>query len=257
MHPLPRRLALLVACILLGVSCSSLAPPASATPPPTPSQAPLPTSTIPLPTAKPSPSATLAPSATPLPTFRDEFDGTLAAGWTWIRERPTNWSLTSNPGFLTITLEGGTFHRNLIARDAGSPNFEISTHVIFTPKSNFQFAGLLVYDSDESMATFGRAFCNLAGPCKGNAIYFDNLQDGQLVSPNFAMTTRSLDQAYLRITRIGTTLTGSYSEDGTAWRIIGQHFVHMDAPKVGVYAGNSYVVGVEARFDYFELVEFP
>jgi len=259
MRPHPRHFAVLLICALLGTACSSPPPPATATPAPSPSLPPSPTPTIPLPTAKPIPTATLAPapSPTPLPTYREEFEKTLAPGWTWIRERPTRWSLTSNPGYLTITLEGGTFHRNLLVRDAPSPNFEISTHVLFTPKSNFQFAGLLVYDSDESMATLGRAFCNLTGQCRGNAIYFDNLQDGQYAASNFATTTVALDHAYLRIRKIGTTLTGAYSEDGKSWKTIGEQFIHMETPRVGLMAGQSNVVGAEAMFDYFEVVELP
>jgi len=249
-------LAAIVTCILLFAGCGPAAPAATPTPIPLPTAAPPTVTPIP-PSPTPRPTTTPEPTSTPLPRFREEFDAELTEGWSWIRERPTRWSLTSNPGYLTITLEGGTFHRNLLVRDTTSPNFEVSTHVLFTPKSNFQIAGLIVYESDESMAKFGRAFCNLPGACRGNAIYFDNLQDGQFISPNFATTTRVLDQAYLRITKIGTTLTGSYSDDGTAWRIIGQHFIHMEAPKVGVIAGQSNVVGAEAMFDYFEVVDLP
>ncbi len=250
------RLAVLVTLFLLTTACAPSAPAATPTliPPPT---EPPPTITPIPPTPTPRPTATPQPTPTPYPTFRDEFISGLLEGWSWIRERPTRWSLTSNPGYLTITLEGGAFHRNLLVRDAPSPNFEITTHVLFTPKSNFQFAGLLVYDSDESMATFGRAFCNISGPCKGNAIYFDNLQDGQFASSNFATTTKSLDQAYLRIVKIGTTLTGSYSEDGKSWKTIGEQYIHMETPRVGLMAGQSNVVGAEAMFDYFELVELP
>jgi len=42
---------------------------------------------------EPTASATAFPSATVSPElFRDDFEGSLAAGWQWLGEDPTHWS---------------------------------------------------------------------------------------------------------------------------------------------------------------------
>jgi len=244
---------------ILMAACSS--------PQPSPTATPLPT-TVPLPTASETlpPTATrLPPTATPAPTatatsypvFWDDFSGSLQPGWTWIRENDALWSLDSQPGFLRIVLEGGQYHRNLLVRDVPSDNFQIMTHVLFEPTSNFQLAGLLVYQDDASMIKLGRAYCNVSGACVGNGIYFDKIESASFAGPNFATDTKVKGEAYLRIDKVGSLFTSYYSEDGANWQTIGQHEAFMADPKVGLVAGQSNVVGATALFDYFTLMEMP
>ena len=69
---------------------------------------------LPTDTPEPSPTATATPvpSPTPSPTsavvFRDDFEETLADGWTWVRENKQRWDLAAYPGFLRLTLNPGT-----------------------------------------------------------------------------------------------------------------------------------------------------
>ena len=75
-----------------------LKPTATATAPAT--MTPLPTSTE------------IAPTASPVPTtdpnfYRDDFNESLAAPWTWIRENSKNWSLAAIPGELQISVSQG------------------------------------------------------------------------------------------------------------------------------------------------------
>jgi len=237
--------------LFLASSCSlqSTVPPTAPEPPPLPTS--LPTDT-PLP---PSPSPIPSDTPTPAPTFSDDFLNTLQPGWTWIRENSSRWSLASEPGFLRIVLEGGRYHRNILLREVSRQDFDISTRVEFTPTSNFQIAGLIVYADDSSMIKLGRAFCNVAGNCVGNGIYFDSMQNGQLGGPNYATETSLQDEAYLRINKTGSLFTAYYSEDGEDWVAIGEHEAEMPNPKVGVFAGQSNVVGAAANFDYFTLQE--
>jgi len=257
MKPSVRKLAVLCTLAVLTSACASQPPSPTNTPVPistptaAPSPTPLPSSTSPPPTATSTPTST----ATPYPIFRDDFAGTLQPGWTWLRENDSKWSLTSEPGFLRIVLEGGSFHRNLFIREVESEDFEITTHVLFKPTTNFQIAALLVYQDDATMIKFGRAFCDVQNLCVGNGIYFDNMQNAQFSGTNYATDTVLQDEAYLRITKIGSRLTGSYSEDGTNWMVIGVHESFMADPKVGLVAGQSNVVGAIALFDYFTLME--
>ena len=42
------------------------------------------------------------------PGWRDDFDSpTLAPRWFWVREEPSHWSLSANPGYLRITTQAG------------------------------------------------------------------------------------------------------------------------------------------------------
>ena len=41
-------------------------------------------------------------------TWIDNFDGEpLNTRWSWVRENPTYWSLTANPGFIRLVTRGG------------------------------------------------------------------------------------------------------------------------------------------------------
>jgi beta-xylosidase len=253
----------------------------SATPEPTdtpepeePSPAPEPTST-PEATATPEPEE---PTATPVPTepsepaatpttgpvvvCRDDFQGALATGWTWENEDPSHWNLTDAPGSLRIILQDGgitwpTPARNILLRQPPAGKFEIETLVRFTPASDFQFAGLVAYQDGSNALELGRGFCAPKEFCVGNGIYFDNLLAGGRVSSNFATSTASLSQAYLRLRREGDTYTGYYSEDGTNWSVIGQHSSPINPLRVGLFGAQAPSAETTADFEYFTITTLP
>ena len=254
-----RSLGTILSLLAFGVSaCSAATPiPTTTLSAPTASATPIPTITQPPPTVTPLPTATPTWTPTAIPVFWDDFSGEFLPGWTWIRENDALWSLDSEPGFLRIVLQNARPPRNLLVRDVGSDNFQIMTHVRFKPTSNFQFAGLLVYQDDETMASFGRAYCDVQNQCVGNGIYFDAFQNGQFLGKNFGTDTQLKDEAYLRLDKVGSRLTGYYSENGTDWMMIGEHEVSMLDPKVGLITANSFIVGMTAYFDYFTVMEMP
>lgn len=256
----PQVIGLILAMLFMA-GCSLQAATPSPAPQPPATQAPtqpptqVPTDTPLPPTETPLPSPTL--TETPYPVFWDDFNAEFQPGWSWIRENDALWSLDSEPGYLRIVLQCARPARNLLVRDVDSDNFQITTHVLFEPTSNFQFAGLLVYQDDKNMASFGRAFCNVKGTCVGNGIYFDLTQDGQMQGSNFATDTKLKDEAYLRLDKTGSHFSGYYSEDGSNWMLIGEHDAEMLDPKVGLITANSCVVGQVALFDYFSSMGLP
>jgi beta-xylosidase len=213
----------------------------------------VPTVTLILPTDTPVPTAT----PTEIPVFWDDFSGEFLPGWSWIRENDALWSLDSEPGYLRIVLTADRPPRNLLVREVSAENFQIMTHVRFKPTSNYQFAGLLVYQDDGTTLSLGRAYCNTHNVCVGNGIYFDAFQDGQYAGKNFGTDTQIKDDAYLRLDKNGSKYTGYYSENGTDWMMIGEHEVSLTDPKVGLITANSYIAGMTAYFDYFTAVEQP
>jgi beta-xylosidase len=251
-----RHFPVVITAVMLFVSACAPAvadPTATTVPPPTETFTPVPTVTLIPPTATSMPTA----APTEIPVFWDDFDKELLPGWTWIRENDALWSLDSEPGYLRIVLTGDNPHRNLLIRDVGQENFQIMTRVRFKPTSNYQIAGLLVYQDDNTRAVLGRAYCDRQNVCVGNGIYFDATLDGQLQGGNFATDTQIKDEAYLRIDKNGTKLTGNYSENGTDWMMIGEHELPMTDPKVGILTGQSQIVGMPAYFDYYTVMEMP
>ena len=231
---------------------------ASPTPEPTatPVEEPSPT---PEPTSAPQPSAT--PITGPVVVFQDDFKGSLAAGWSWLREDPTHWNLTDSPGSLRITLQDGFIAlssvKNVLVRNAPSGNFEIATFVRWTPASNFQLAGLVVYQDESNYLQFGRSFCDRAGTCVGNGVYFDNVVAGEGTGSGYGTTTASQSQAYLRLRREGSTYTAYYSEDGANWTVIGQHTNSLAPSRIGLIAAQAVQAETAADFDYFTITTLP
>jgi hypothetical protein len=82
-------------------------------------------------------------------------------------------------------------------------------------------------------------------------------ESSQARGENFATQTVRPDEAYLRIDKTGSLLTGYYSEDGASWSVIGEHEISMTDPRVGLMAGQSFESGAVAFFDYFKLMRMP
>jgi len=207
---------------------------------------------------KPQPVHSAASSSV---SWTDNFSSsTLNSQWSWIREDDTHWSLTNNPGFMNITTQSGGVRtgNNLLVRTAPAGNFEIETHVFFTPTEDFQFAGLLMYQDDDSYMLLGREYCGYtASGCVENGIYFNHVEDGWLFDENYAMTTTLTGEAYLKVSRLGDLYKGYVSENGSNWVEVGAHTtVSGFVPAyVGLAALNQsdITATLDADFDYFQL----
>jgi beta-xylosidase len=195
-------------------------------------------------------------SLQPAQAFRDEFDNQLAEGWTWLAEDPAKWSLSAVPGLLQIIAADASFDGpipppNVLVRDAPEGDFEMTTLLRFTPTSNFQFAGLVVFQDNGNVLQFGRAFCDVAGACTGDGIYFDNYENGSITGGNYK-TAFSGPVVYLRVRRLGNTYTGYYSEDGESWIETGEHLRDVSQVRVGLMAAQA-AEEIPAVFDYFTM----
>jgi beta-xylosidase len=199
------------------------------------------------------------------PTFLDEFSSvTLNPVWSWVRQDNTHWSLTSRPGYMRLVTEQGGLlgsgnNKNLLLRTPPSGRYAITTRVIYKPDTNFQNAGLLVYQDDDNFLWLGRGYCDFPH-CKGNAIYFDHGEGGSFVGSNFGTAVTNKRNAYLKIERRGLRYIGFYSADGVNWTRIGKHVVSDTfAPKVGIATGdgNQGAPQRNADFDFFRMVKLP
>lgn len=248
----------LVLCLLVACGPSQASPQVPTTANPTAVK-----DTQPVPTAQPTPTSPPVQATAATYAFRDDFEAKLGTGWSWIGEIPANWSLADAPGNLRVLLTNSNFNdgepKNFLVRDAPEGNFEISTYIKFQPFSSFQFAGLLVYQSQGNALQFGRSYakCPIQAVCKGNGIYFDIVEGGAGGKPNHSTTVSNEKEAYLRLTRENTTYSGYYSENGKDWVLIGKHESNIKPVKIGLIASQAYEEATIADFDYFEVKTLP
>ena len=217
------------------------------------------------PVATPSPlPPTIAPiilevSPTPDPIyFRDNFEGNLQSGWSWLREIPGQWSLQTVPGFLQISAGRGSVNAetmtNILLRPAPAGDFQIETVLTFQPDSNFQFAGLVIYQNNGNFIQAGHAFCR-GGGCVRKGLYMDLYNNGLITPPNFAQTFKNGNTVLLRLIRKGTHYTFQASANGRVFYTVGEHESGMTPLQVGILAGQN-VDGdtdIPALFDYFQI----
>ena len=100
--------------------------------------------------------------------------------------------------------------------------------------------------------------------CIGNAIYYNNIDqvlgvpgEGYSVGPQFPTKVDLLDEAYLRLTRVGKTYTAYYSDNGENWIIIGKHDLDLIPKYVGIQTFGAQKYPADADFDYFTLELLP
>jgi beta-xylosidase len=262
-----KKLILIFAVGLALAACTAETPVPSTSTPIPPSSTPVPPTSTPVPpTSTPVPPT---PTPTPFPAFRDDFTQLVEPGWIWMNEDTFKWNMSVKPGFLRIYLsDKGELDQveNILLRDAPEGDFEVTTRVLFTPYSNFQSAGLLIYQDDEHALKFGRAMCYLPGlpHCVGNGLYYDNavMDEGVRTdegwrADNYATSTVNKSEAYLRIVREGKTYTAFYSDDGIDWQTIGRHESDLVPFYVGLIASQAYEQPATADFDYFTLEALP
>jgi hypothetical protein len=199
--------------------------------------------------------------------FRDDFDGTLDAGWEWLNEDPRRWSLDTRPGWVSIVAqdETPTGIPNVLVRPALSGDnvvvVVVTTLVAFEPTSDFQFAGLVVSgpDADTDRVQFGRAYCD--GPiCAGDGLYFDRIEGGVRIGDNFAIPFEGTPELYLQLVILpddaaGSLVVAGYSFDGDDWFEAGMHTVDFAIGDVGLVAHQA-PQEITAAFDFFEVETF-
>ena len=194
--------------------------------------------------------------------FRDDFDGSLASDWAWIREDENNWSLTTVPGALQINARSGDVNKetitNLLLRSIPSGTIQIETKITFQPSANFQFAGIIIYESPSNFVQVGRAYCTGENPrCVGDGFYMDYYEGGGFVVPNYSEAFTGSETVYLQLTRRDTMYSLQTSTDGENWTLRGTTTSNMNPLQIGLVAGQNTSSVIPAVFDYFEITVLP
>ena len=203
----------------------------------------------------------------------DGFDGKLGLNWKPVRPDASHISLSKTPGALTITTQRGSIHgeetkdehgggiqaKNLYV--IGNPlahggDFVATTCVSgFTPETNYQQAGLIIYNNDDNYLKFGneynwpnnggQAFCILAKTdAKSDFHYLDNEHSG-------------LKRYWVRLTKRGKRYEYATSTDGKTFSVHGEVEWGDGSPKqIGILAkhgGDKDASELDAAFEFFEL----
>jgi beta-xylosidase len=149
------------------------------------------------------------------------------------------------------SFDGPYLPLNILLRDAPAGDFEISTALHFTPTSDYQAAGLVVFQEQGNALQLSRAFCDVVNACVGDGVYFDNFENGSSTGSNYHTAFHG-SVIYLRLRREGNTYTGYYSEDGQNWIMTGKHVRDFSQIRVGLVAAQA-STEIPAVFDYFTM----
>ena len=185
-----------------------------------------------------------------------DFASELGDGWTWTRENPATWSLTSRPGFLTIELEYGDLWsnwtnncRNLLLRNAPSGDFAIETHLETQLVANINQALIVLYQDDENYLRYGMV--NTQGTTWINCVH----EMGAVPQPQ-TFAHHPVQSVYLRIEKIGTSAVMRYSDDGLSWTYFQTiPNLNFNPVKIGIVAFDGSEAGSNsvAWYDYFRV----
>jgi cytochrome c len=182
----------------------------------------------------------------------DNFDSAiLNSRWNWVRENPTYWSLTADPGFLQLVTRGSLNEtsnnlENILLTSTSDIDYRIITKVNFSPIENFHRAGLLVYQDDDNYLQLTRVYSD------GSYVRIKT-EIGGVTSTIYAPEVVSDTTLYLRIDKQGNDYYGFYSLDGITWEFVGQENLPLSNTSVGLFAANGPTpLEINADFDFFK-----
>lgn len=194
----------------------------------------------------------------------DQFDSSrLGYEWNFLRiPRGDFWSLDKPKGFLSLRLKSERLTEELnpsfVGRRQQHMNFVASTLMDFTPKSQNETAGIVIY---QSPSFHYRMEVGMNGDAR-NVIRLTECRNGEekIVGEQVIES----GQIYLQISAVGQSLKFSYMKDGWSdWRILADNIDGRILNRntaggftgvyLGMYAsGNGTDSKNKALFDYFE-----
>ena len=238
------RSIFVLACVLVSVCCNSAEQPKN--------------------TAVKSEPPSLPPEAVkvekPVNVSFSTYSTDWPVGWQWIdpaeNEKPTLKDVKK--GVLRVRIPNGKdlYGDNLTAPRYHKPingDFQIETRVRFSPKENYQGAGLLIYVDDGKYIRFERAYGGVKGGGEGIRLDVrDRSNYLPLVTPDDIQT--ELDEVDLKIVRSGKLFSAYWREnEDSSWREVGEY--EADFPETvlaGLVACNT-AREITAEFAYIRL----
>ncbi|MFP5111550.1 PA14 domain-containing protein [Bacillaceae bacterium C204] len=185
----------------------------------------------------------------------DQFDSTtLSDSWAVFREDAAKWSLTENPGHLTITTQAGDSYqkintiKNVFLQEAPSGDFEITTKLNAAVRNNNEQAGLYIWQDEDNYIRFGHVWDN------GLKLETAKEEAGKYSKPQNMAGHPGEDTVYLKIKKTGNVYSTFFWSKGKWEKAADPVTSTINVHNVGLY-GTSTGSGrnVKASFDYFTL----
>jgi regulation of enolase protein 1 (concanavalin A-like superfamily) len=179
----------------------------------------------------------------------DEFnETTLGDQWSWVRENPQDWSLSTKPGFLTITAKDGDVKadsnnaENILLQSANT-DWIIESKIEFSKKpSGFsQHGGLIVYQDDDNYVKFvygASGFRRGQGGQSGSIFLIteENGNEKNEVTTSMSDIIKEDNILYFRLEKKGEHYNASYSTDGQTFESVGRANILLKDIKTGIIA---------------------
>ncbi|WP_168735773.1 heparinase II/III family protein [Cohnella fermenti] len=196
----------------------------------------------------------------------DDFSSTVVQGhWSVTNNDRAYWTVVERPGYMRIKTQPGdlwatsTGQKNLILQVPFFPDYQVETKLEFSPTTNYQAAGLILYADEDNYIKFDRAYDS----SRGGAIV-RVVREFQTASDTFFRAVDAIPDPLVgsdimfRLTKRGVTLKAEYSGDGTNWTTFGSTYqIPSDTMKIGMHAMNTAASTVpkNADFDYFHVTQ--
>lgn len=201
---------------------------------------------------------TAAAPELPADAWVDEFEAeTLDGRWAIEGEAPDAWSLTENPGRLTVHSQSGDTYqatntaKNVFLVDVPAGDFTAFTSVTGAVSRDFQGAGLFVMKDFDNYVRAG--LTNVSFAPGGPTVIENGVEQGAIYGSTFTARPGSTHE-YLRVQRTGDVVVTSYWT-GHEWAEAARATVGFDAARIGLYAlAAGAAPSHEVTFDYFALV---
>jgi regulation of enolase protein 1 (concanavalin A-like superfamily) len=192
------------------------------------------------------------------PVFTDAFDGKLNSKWEWTDPGDdANYNLAVLSGFLRMSVPDGN---DLAWLNCDAPrltitqkgDFTIETLVEFDPSENYQGAGLLVWQDENTFLRLEFGYGGLGDEVRKAAFLVQENGNLELIdSLELAETVKKVE---LRITRSGSFYTAEYRQGSGPWQSAGSIELDLNPNvEVGICQVTMAPDELKADFDYFKL----
>jgi len=196
----------------------------------------------------------------------DGFDGpALGAQWHWVRQASADWSLSANPGSLTITPKTGDLTtttntaQNLLLQPALG-DWTQTTKLTFNhrPNAATQQGGVIAYQDDDNYLKFDIEATSPTN-VQFNTTLEDNLNGVQVTQTLNTLGANAIlpdnNTIWLRMTKTGARYSTFYSVDGTMWVPVWNTGATLNDTQAGVFAFNraGTTTDLQVAFDSFDI----
>ncbi len=214
----------------------------------------------------PAATATTSPPAVPpastggTTSFSEEFNSAWNSRWSWTDPNgDAAYSLTARPGFLRVTVPEGNDLAGFTNYDAPrllvsqSGNFVLETLIEFDPLEDYQGAGLLVWQDENSFLRLEFGLGGMLGNYVKNAAFLEQFE-GNLGLVDAVELPDNLTRIELRFERNGNQFTAWCRPDGGDWQEIGSTGTSLGSTvQVGITQATTSPSAISADFDYVKL----